>query len=73
MLSAEHPETWTAPQAAPHDRIAFAAMRATAHHILVAGRPLVEDGHLLHLDLEVIYRESTRCLAALIRRLGLDL
>jgi hypothetical protein len=42
-------------------------------HTLVAGRLLVEDGRLTHLDLEEIYRESTRCLADLIRRSGVDL
>jgi 5-methylthioadenosine/S-adenosylhomocysteine deaminase len=73
VLSAGQPETWTAPQADPHDRIAFGASRAAVRHVLVAGRPLVEDGRLLHLDLEEIYRESTRCLADLIRRSGLDL
>jgi hypothetical protein len=73
VLSAEHPETWTAPQADPHDRIAFAATRATVRHVLVAGRPLVEDGCLLYLDLEEIYRESTRCLADLIRRSGVEI
>jgi 5-methylthioadenosine/S-adenosylhomocysteine deaminase len=73
VLSAAHPETWTAPQADPHDRIVFGASRAAVRHVLVAGRLLVEDGRLVHLDLEEIYRESTRCLADLIRRSGLDL
>jgi 5-methylthioadenosine/S-adenosylhomocysteine deaminase len=54
VLSAEHPETWTAPQADPHDRIAFGASRAAVRHVLVAGRLLVEDGRLLDLDLEEI-------------------
>ena len=73
MLSTEHPELWAAPQADPHDRIAFGATRATVRHVLVAGRLLVEDGRLLGLDLEEIYRESSRCLGELIRRSGLDL
>ncbi|HSK80940.1 MAG TPA: hypothetical protein VLQ45_31090 [Thermoanaerobaculia bacterium] len=34
---------------------------------------LVEDGRLLNLDLEEIYRESPRCLSDLIRRSGLEL
>jgi 5-methylthioadenosine/S-adenosylhomocysteine deaminase len=73
VLSAEHPETWTAPQADPHDRIAFAASRAAVRHVVVEGRLLVEDGRLLGLDLEEIYRESTRCLGDLIRRSGVEL
>ncbi|HYO15619.1 MAG TPA: amidohydrolase family protein [Thermoanaerobaculia bacterium] len=73
VLSAEGPETWAAPQADPHDRIAFGASRAAVRHVLVAGRLLVEDGRLAHLDLDEIHRESTRCLADLIRRSGLDL
>ena len=73
VLSAEHPETWTAPQADPHDRIAFGASRATVRHVVVEGRLLVEDGRLLHLDLEEIYRESSRCLGDLIRRSGVEL
>jgi 5-methylthioadenosine/S-adenosylhomocysteine deaminase len=73
VLSAKSPETWAAPQADPHDRIAFGASRAAVRHVLVAGRLLVEDGRLTQLDVEEIYHESTRCLADLIRRSGLDL
>jgi 5-methylthioadenosine/S-adenosylhomocysteine deaminase len=73
VVLSEGPETWAAPQVDPHDRIAFGASRAAVRHVLVAGRLLVEDGRLTHLDLEEIHRESTRCLADLIRRSGLDL
>lgn len=73
VLSAESPDLWAATQADPHDRIVFGATRAAVRHVLVEGRLLVEDGRLTHLDLEEIYRESTRCLAELIRRSGLEL
>ena len=73
VLSTDHPEIWAAPQADPHDRIAFGASRAAVRHTLVAGRLLVEDGRLTHLDLEEVYRESSRCLGDLIRRAGVEL
>jgi 5-methylthioadenosine/S-adenosylhomocysteine deaminase len=73
VLSANQPEIWAAPQADPHDRIAFGASRAAVRHVVAAGRLLVEDGRLTHLDLAEIHRESARCLADLIRRAGLEL
>lgn len=73
VLSTDRPELWAAPQADPHDLVAFGATRANVRHVLVGGRPLVEDGRLVHLDLGEIYRQSERCLAALIRRSGLSL
>lgn len=71
VLSTGRPELWGAPQADPHDLVAFGASRAEVRHVVVDGRLLVEDGRLTHLDLEEILRESGRCLADLIRRSGL--
>ncbi len=68
-----HPELWGAPQADPHDLVAFGASRASVRHVVVDGRLLVEDGRLTKLDAEEIFRESERCLAALIRRSGVEL
>ncbi len=73
VLSLTRPEMWSAPQVDPHDLVAFGASRAAVRHVLVAGRPLVEDGRLTHLDLEEILRQSDRHLAALVRRSGLVL
>lgn len=70
VLTTLRPELWAAPQADPHDLVAFGASRAAVRHVLAEGRFLVEDGRLTRLDLEEIYRESGRCLAALIRRSG---
>jgi 5-methylthioadenosine/S-adenosylhomocysteine deaminase len=72
VLSTGHPELWAAPQADPHDLIAFGASRAAVRHVLVDGRLEVEDGRLTRLDLAEIYRESERCLGELIRRSGVD-
>ncbi|MES1244352.1 MAG: amidohydrolase family protein [Acidobacteriota bacterium] len=73
VLSLGRPEMWAGPQVDPHDLVAFGAGRAAVRHVLVAGRPLVEDGRLVHLDLEAILRQSDRHLAALVRRSGLAL
>ncbi len=73
VLATGRPELWAAPQADPHDLVAFGASRATVRHVLVGGRLEVEEGHLTRLDLEEIYRQSERCLAALIRRSGVTL
>ncbi len=70
VLSSDRPEMWAAPQCDPHDLVAFGASRAAVRHVLVGGRLLVESGRLTHLNLEEIYRESSRCLAGLIRRSG---
>ena len=73
VLSTDRPELWAAPQADPHDVVAFGASRAAVRHVFVEGRPVVEDGRLTHLDLREIYRQSERCLAELIRRSGVEL
>lgn len=73
VLASDRPEIWGAPQADPHDLVAFGASRAEVRHVVVDGRLLVEDGRLTHLDLEEILRESGHCLADLIRRSGLAL
>jgi cytosine/adenosine deaminase-related metal-dependent hydrolase len=70
VLANDRPELWAAPQADPHDLIAFGASRGTVRHVLVDGRLEVEDGRLTRLDLAEIYRESGRCLGDLIRRSG---
>ncbi len=71
--TAGHPELWAAAQADPHDLVAFGASRAAVRHVVVDGQLLVEDGRLTKLDAEEIFRESERCLAALIRRSGVEL
>jgi len=71
ILSLDRPELWAAPQVDPHDLVAFGASRAAVRHVLVAGRLLVENGRLTHLDLPEIVRQSNLHLAALIRRSGL--
>ncbi|HXU32433.1 MAG TPA: amidohydrolase family protein [Thermoanaerobaculia bacterium] len=71
--TAGHPELWGAPQVDPHDLVAFGASRGTVRHVVVDGELLVEDGRLTKLDAEEIFRESERCLAALIRRSGVVL
>ncbi len=70
--SAGHPELWGAPQTDPHDLVAFGASRAAVRHVVVDGELLVEDGRLTKLNAEEIFRESERCLAALIRRSGVE-
>lgn len=73
VLSLDRPELQAAPQVDPHDLVAFGASRAAVRHVLVAGRLLVEDGRLTHLDLGEIVRQAHLHLAALIRRSGLSL
>jgi 5-methylthioadenosine/S-adenosylhomocysteine deaminase len=68
VLSSGRPELFAAPQADPHDVVAFGASRAAVRHVLVEGRLIVENGRLTHLDLEEIFRRSEHCLAELIRR-----
>jgi cytosine/adenosine deaminase-related metal-dependent hydrolase len=70
VLSSGRPELWAAPQADPHDLVAFGASRAAVRHVIVDGQLLVEDGRLTRLDAEEIFRESSRCLRDLIRRSG---
>src|SRR5207302_10839076 len=62
VLSSDRPELWAAPQADPHDLVAFGASRAAVRHVIVDGQILVEDGRLTRLDAEEIFRESGRCL-----------
>lgn len=69
----DHPELWGAPQADPHDLVAFGASRGAVRHVVVDGQLVVEDGRLTKLDAEEIFRESERCLATLIRRSGVGL
>jgi 5-methylthioadenosine/S-adenosylhomocysteine deaminase len=73
VLAGDHPELWCAPEADPHDRVAFGASRASVRHVLAAGDPLVEDGRLTRLDLDEILRESERALRGLLRRARLEL
>ena len=73
VLAPDRPELWGAPQADPHDLVAFGASRAAVRHVLVDGRLLVEDGRLTHLDLAEVLRQSDRHLTALIRRSGVGL
>jgi cytosine/adenosine deaminase-related metal-dependent hydrolase len=73
VLAPDHPELWGAPQADPHDLVAFGASRAAVRHVAVDGRLLVEDGRLTGFDLEEILRESERCLGDVLRRSGLRL
>ena len=73
VLAPGRPELWGAPEADPHDLVAFGASRAAVRHVVVDGHLLVEEGRLTRLDLEEILRESGRCLAALLRRAGLRL
>ena len=72
VLRTDRPELWAAPQTDPHDLVTFGASRAAVRHVMVGGRLVVEDGRLTRLDLEEIYREADRCLAALIRRSGVS-
>ncbi|HEX4962656.1 MAG TPA: amidohydrolase family protein [Thermoanaerobaculia bacterium] len=73
VLGSGLPELWAAPQADPHDLVAFGASRGTVRHVVIEGQLEVEDGRLTRLDLEEIYRQSERCLQELIRRSGIDL
>ncbi len=71
--TAGNPELWGASAVDPHDLVAFGASRAAVRHVIVDGELLVDDGRLTKLDSEEIFRESERCLAALIRRSGVVL
>jgi 5-methylthioadenosine/S-adenosylhomocysteine deaminase len=73
VLSSGRPELWAAPQADPHDLVAFGASGGAVRHVLVGGRLEVEEGRLTRLDLAEIYRQSERCLAGLISRSGVEL
>ena len=73
VLDGRRPELWAAPQADPHDVVAFSGARAAVRHVLVGGELLVEDGRLTRLDLAEIRRQSELHLAALLRRARIDL
>jgi cytosine/adenosine deaminase-related metal-dependent hydrolase len=62
------PPSPTAPRADLHDLIAFGASRASVRHVLIGGELMVENGRLVHLDLDEIRREARRALADLLRR-----
>jgi 5-methylthioadenosine/S-adenosylhomocysteine deaminase len=68
VLDGRRPELWAAPEADPHDVVAFGGARAAVRHVLVGGELLVEDGRLTRLDLAEIHRQSEQHLAALLRR-----
>jgi 5-methylthioadenosine/S-adenosylhomocysteine deaminase len=80
VLSLERPELWL-PGAATspafgldlHDTLAYGASRAAVRHVLVAGQPLVRDGQLTRLDLDIIHRHAGDALRAVVRRSGLGL
>jgi len=38
------------PASDPHDRVVYGATRSAVRHVLVDGRPLVEDGRLTRID-----------------------
>jgi 5-methylthioadenosine/S-adenosylhomocysteine deaminase len=73
VLAGERPELWAAPQADPHDLVAFGASRASVRHVLVDGRLLVEQGRLVGEDLSRLRHAASRAAAALVERSGLEI
>ncbi|HZI63264.1 MAG TPA: amidohydrolase family protein [Thermoanaerobaculia bacterium] len=73
VLDGRRPELWAAPEADPHDVVAFGGARAAVRHVLVGGELLVENGRLTRLDLAEIHRQSEVHLAALLRRARIEL
>ena len=73
VLSPDRPEMWAAPGVDPHDLVAFSASRANVSRVLIGGESVVEDGRLVHLDLEEIRQNASRQLDALLKRSGIEL
>lgn len=72
VLDSQRPEMWGAPQADPHDLVAFSASRAQVRHVFVEGEQLVEDGRLACIDLEEIRRQADRTAVELLSRSKVD-
>lgn len=73
VLSTDQPEMWASPHGDLHDLVAFSGGRSHVRHVFVDGQLLVEDGRLVHLDLEKIRREAHRACEKLVERSGLRL
>ncbi len=71
VLDLARPELVVAPGVDPHDRIVFGASPAAVRHVLIAGGFEVEDGRLVHLELEEIVAAGARAAARVARRAGL--
>jgi len=67
VLSRDRPETW-GERGDLHDVVAYSSSRADVRHVFVAGRHLVEEGRLQHLDLVEIRRRAAEALDAVLGR-----
>ncbi|MEM8959984.1 MAG: amidohydrolase family protein [Acidobacteriota bacterium] len=62
---------WASSYADPHDVVAYSAGRRHISHVFVAGEQLVEDGRLVHADVDRVQSEAHRAAKALWRRSAL--
>jgi cytosine/adenosine deaminase-related metal-dependent hydrolase len=73
VIGSDRPELLASPSVDPHDLLAFGGSRAAVRHVVVDGKLLVEDGRLLHLDLDEIRSQAARQLKSLLRRANLPI
>ena len=72
VLSLDRPEMWAAKPVDFHDLVCYSASRANVRHVFIDGEQVVEDGRLVHLDLDDIRRQANIARTNLVRRSGLD-
>ena len=68
VLDRSRPEFFAAPEADPHDLIAFGGSRAAVRHLFVNGDHLVDEGVLTRLDITEIRHRAARCLDEVLQR-----
>jgi cytosine/adenosine deaminase-related metal-dependent hydrolase len=72
ILGLEQPAAFAAAAADPHDLICYSANGSWVRHVFVDGEQLVQDGRLVHFDLETLRTQAEKSCQELLRRSGLQ-
>ena len=64
--------TQGAPEADPHDLVAFASHGSHVRHVFVEGEHLVEDGKLTHFELDAVREGAAKARRELLKRSGVE-
>ena len=73
VLDTHHPELTAAPEADPHDLLAFGGSGTRVRHVFVEGEQLVDDGRLTHFDFDTVREQAGKARTALLQRAGVTL